>query len=183
MSKKVNKVKKLKSKNKSKLKKDNKEANKEVNKNIKSNDYELNLTDKSFLDFKKSKSISISTKLSDIKESKIGELYDTKIFYNKINNLCIKKVSNKGLPLTKKVSTNICSCLFDKNKNLSVSELEKKVLSKTETPGSQCVKILDKFLQKNKIKSESGRSSRYSRYSKSLKSAKFSKSARYSKHT
>ena len=77
-----------------------------------------------------------------------------------MNNLCIKKVSNKGLLLTKKASKNICDCLFDKNKNLSVSELEKKVLSKIETPGSECIKVLDKFLLKNKklkgIKSSKG---------------------------
>ena len=126
--------------------------------NLKNKDYELDLTDKSFLEFKKNKSISISTKLSSVKESKIGELYDTKVLYDWINKLCIKKMSNKkvnnkGILLTKKASTDICNCLFDKNKNLSVTELEKKVLSKTETPGSQCVKLLDKFMLNNKTKS------------------------------
>ena len=148
------KVKKVKKENKVKI------ANKEQNANkINTDDnYELDLTDKSFLDFKKSKSISITTKLSSIKESKIGELYDTKILYDGINKLCVKKVSNKGLSLTKKASKDICDCLFDKNKNLSVNELEKKVLSKIETPGSQCVKVLDTFLLKNKVKSKSSKS-------------------------
>ena len=119
--------------------------------------YELDLNDKSFLDFKKSKNISINTKLSSFKESKIGELYDTKVLYDRINKLCIKKVSSKGIQLTKKASAEICNCLFDKNKNLSVTELEKKVLSKTETPGSQCVQLLDKFMLRNKIKSKSSK--------------------------
>ena len=123
----------------------------------KEKEYELDLTDKSFLDFKKSKNISINTKLSSIKESTIGELYDTKILYDSINKLCLKKVSSKGLLLTKKVSKDICNCLFDKNKNLSVNELENKVLSKTETPGSQCIKVLDNFLLKNKVRSKSSK--------------------------
>ena len=110
MPKKVNKEKQLK-----------KEKNNNQNK-----EYELDLTDKSFLDFKKSKNISINTKLSSVKESKIGELYDTKILYDRINKLCVKKVSSKGINLTKKASADICNCLFDKNKNLSVTELEKK---------------------------------------------------------
>ena len=87
------------------------------NKVNKKYDFDLDLADQSFIDFKKSKSISITTKLSDIKESKIGELYDTKILHDKLNSLCIKKVSAKGLPITKKVSKDICECLFDKNKD------------------------------------------------------------------
>ena len=152
------------------LKKANK-INKANNAN-KDDNYELDLTDRSFLDFKKSKSISITTKLSSIKESKIGELYDTKILYDGINKLCVKKVSNKGLSLTKKASKDICDCLFDKNKNLSVNELEKNVLSKIETPGSQCVKVLDKFLLKNKVKSKSSKSKSSKSKSSKSKSSK-----------
>jgi len=135
-------------------------------------DFDLDLADQSFIDFKKSKSISITTKLSDIKESKIGELYDTKILHDKLNSLCIKKVSAKGLPITKKVSKDICECLFDKNKELSVSELENKVMKKTETPGSQCIQILDKALLKYKEKSKSKKSKSKKNKSKKNKSKK-----------
>ena len=133
----------------------------------KKNDFDLDLTDQSFIDFKKSKSISITTKLSDIKESKIGELYDTKILHDKLNSLCIKKVSAKGIPITKKVSKDICECLFDKNKELSVSELENKVLTKHETPGSQCIQILDKALLKYKTNSKTKRKTKSKTKSKS----------------
>ena len=160
--------------NKGKIANKRQSANKRQNANkINTDDnYELDLTDKSFLDFKKSKSISITTKLSSIKESKIGELYDTKILYDGINKLCVKKVSNKGLSLTKKASKDICDCLFDKNKNLSVNELEKKVLSKIETPGSQCVKVLDKFLLKNKVRSKTSRNKTSKSKSSKSKSSK-----------
>jgi len=135
-------------------------------------DFDLDLADQSFIDFKKSKSMSITTKLSDIKESKIGELYDTKVLHDKLNSLCIKKVSAKGLPITKKVSKDICECLFDKNKELSVSELENKVMKKTETPGSQCIQILDKALLKYKEKSKSKKSKSKKNKSKKNKSKK-----------
>ena len=143
-----------------------------VKKENKNDNYELDLSNKSFLDFKKSKSISITTKLSSIKESKIGEIYDTKILYDGINKLCVKKVSNKGLSLTKKASKDICNCLFHKNRNLSVNELEKKVLSKIETPGSQCIKVLDKFLLKNKVKSKSSKNKSFKNKSSKNKSSK-----------
>ena len=63
----------------------------------------INFSDKSLLDFKKSKNISISTNVSSIKESKIGDIYDTKILYDVINNLCVKRINNKEeIQLTKK---------------------------------------------------------------------------------
>ena len=124
----------------------------------------MNLSDKPSLDnFIKSKSISGTSNPSDIKKSSyIGEVYGVKDLHNKIQHMCITKVSNKkvkNLNLNKKIAKQICECLFDKNKDLSISDLENRVLNKKHTPGSECIKILDNYVDKNKRKSSSKRSS------------------------
>jgi hypothetical protein len=114
----------------------------------------LDITDNTFLDFKKSKSISVASKISDIKTSTIGELYDVKQIHDKMHKTCINKLSKKipsNLKSTKKVSKNLCECLFEKNKNLSISELENRVTKRLETPGSTCISILNKFMENKNI--------------------------------
>ena len=108
----------------------------------------LDTTDKSLLEFKKNKSFTIVSKISDYKNSKIGELYDEKPIRDNMYRLCQLKIqakSAKSSPINKTTSRQLCDCLFEKNKGLSVAELEEKVNSKLETPASQCITILDKF--------------------------------------
>ena len=75
----------------------------------------------STLDFKKNKAISSSSKSSDIKSTtSVGEFYHLIDTYDSINKNCINKVKSKivdGISLNKKVSKDICECLFEKNKN------------------------------------------------------------------
>ena len=74
------------------------------------------------VDFKKNKSISVISKISDLKSSKIGELYDVKPIHDNMHRLCMLKLqgkSSKETPIPKSISKNICECLFEKNKNLS----------------------------------------------------------------
>ena len=106
----------------------------------------LSLEDRSLLDFKQTKSFSVATSLSQYKsKSHIGELYDYKPLNDKINNLCINKITTKEPSLNKKNSKTICECLFNKNKDLSISDLESKVNQKKDIPSSHCITILDKF--------------------------------------
>ena len=65
----------------------------------------------------------------------------------KLQGKSVKALQSK-VPLSKNVSKDICTCLFEKNKLLSIAELEQKVASRTETPASSCISILDTYLQK-----------------------------------
>jgi hypothetical protein len=122
---------------------------------------ELSLEDKSLLDFKKSKSFSVATTLSEYKsKSHIGEIYDYKPLHDKINNICINKMISKELSLNKKNSKEICECLFDKNKNLSIIELESRIKQKKDTPSSNCITLLDKFTKKIKKSKKSSKSTK-----------------------
>jgi len=121
---------------------------------------DLDVTDKSLLDFKKNKSISVISKISDLKSSKIGELYDVKPIHDNMHRLCILKLhgkSSKEKPIPKSVSKNICECLFEKNKQLSIAELEHRVSKRHDTPASECINILDKYHEQNARKSSSSR--------------------------
>jgi hypothetical protein len=151
----------------------------------------LDMTDKSLLDFKKAKSISIASKISDIKSSKIGELYDVKPIHDNMHRLCLIKVQGKAskeTPIPKKISKEICECLFEKNKDLSIAELEKRVSTRLDTPASQCITILDNYLEKNanttskkssKHSTSSRTSSRKSKHKHSRKhSSKYSKKSK-----
>jgi len=149
---------------------------------------DLDITDKSLLDFKKTKSISVASKISDIKSSKIGELYDVKPIHDNMHKLCLLKLQGKtdksNIPIPKKINKDICECLFEKNKSLSIAELEKRVLNRYETPASECITILDKYIEKNNKSSKSSKSSKSpksSKLSKSPKSSKSSKSPKSSK--
>lgn len=151
------------------------------------NSVHLDLSDQSLLDFKQSKSISIATKSSDIKSSRLGELYSVKSIHDSIMRLCQNKVQAKaskhaGTSIPKSVSKDICNCLFEKNKGLTVTELEKKIEQHDETPASSCISILDKHLstahgkamkKKSKSTTTTTRNSRKSR--KIKKSSKSSK--------
>jgi hypothetical protein len=110
----------------------------------------------SLLDFKKNKSLTTLSKPSDIKSmTSVGEFYNLLEMHDNINKHCINKVKTKvvdGIQLNKKVSKDICNCLFEKNKNLSIEKLEEKTNKKINTPGSSCISILDKFIQEEKNK-------------------------------
>ena len=45
--------------------------------------------------------------------------------------------------ISKVLSDKVCNCLFEKNKDFSINELEAKVFKKLDTPGSDCIRILD----------------------------------------
>ena len=116
---------------------------------------DLDFTDKSLIEFRKNKSISATTTISDIKSSKIGELYDVKPIYDNIQRLCNLKLQGRSIkekkePLPKNVSKSICHCLFEKNSKLRIAELEKRIKNKEETPASSCISILDKHSRNHK---------------------------------
>ena len=49
--------------------------------------------------------------------------------------------------------------MFEKNNKLTVEQLENKIKQKLHTPGSECIKILDKFIKdKSKGKSKGKKS-------------------------
>ena len=111
----------------------------------------LDMTDKSLLDFKKAKSISVASRITDLKSSKISELYEVKPIHDNMQRLCLLKMqakSSKDIPIPKKVCKDICECLFEKNKELTIDELEKRINARIDTPASQCITILDNYLDK-----------------------------------
>ena len=125
-----------------------------LGKHSKSNVIELDLTDKSLIDFQKSKSISVATTEADIKSSKIGELYEVKPIHDNIQRICQLKLQGKiskesKMQLPKYVGKQLCECLFEKNKGLRIAELERLVKQRVDTPASSCVSILDKYNEHN----------------------------------
>jgi hypothetical protein len=143
-TKKINKIKKTMKTNKSKKSK----------KTIKSMSHDKNnfsLEDMSLLDYKKSKSFFSASSLSTYKsKTHIGEIYDYKPLHDKINNICIKNMIKKQPILNKKISKDLCECIFDKNKELSIIDLESRVKNKKHIPSIDCITIYDKFNKKNK---------------------------------
>jgi len=122
-------------------------------KSLKTNKQTLNLEDISLLDYKKTKEFSSITSLSNYKsKTHIGEIYDYKPLHDKINNICVKNIIKKKPSLNKKTSKDICECIFDKNKELSIVELENRIKNKKYTPSIECITIYDKFNKKNKNK-------------------------------
>ena len=113
---------------------------------------ETNLENLSLLDYKTKKSFSVATSLSNYKsKTYIGEIYDYKPLHDKINNMCINSLMAKKKNINKKISKNICECIFDKNKELSIIELDNKVKNKKYTPSTECIKIYDKFKLDNSM--------------------------------
>ena len=158
---------KIKSKSKIKNKKNKKHNLSSIKTNI--NKDSLSLEDVSLLDFKKSKSFSVATTLTQYKsKSHIGEIYDYKPLHDKINNLCINKLIVKEPSLDKKNSKQICECIFDKNKDLSITELENRIKQKKDIPSTNCITILDKLLKtsNNDVKNSETQQSKKSKKSK-----------------
>ena len=128
----------------------------------------------SLVDFKKSKSLTILSKPSDIKSiTSVGEFYNLLDIHDNINKYCINKVKGKvidGVHLNKIIGKHICDCLFEKNKDLTIEKLESNTNNKIHTPGSSCISILDKF-----IKEEKGKLHKLSKSSKSSKPTKSNK--------
>ena len=106
--------------------------------------------DSSLLDFKRNKYMSAVSSVSDAKSriSHIGELYDYPQFHDKMNIICKNKIMNKDKKLNKNISAKICECLFEKNKNLTIHDLETSVKNKTETPSTHCITIYDDYIKK-----------------------------------
>jgi len=124
----------------------------------------------SLADFKKSKSLTILSKPSDIKSiTSVGEFYNLLDIHDNINKNCINKIKNKvidGVQLNKKIGKTICDCLFEKNKDLSIEKLESDTNKKIHTPGSSCISILDKFVKEEKGKLHKSSNSRNSKNSR-----------------
>ena len=142
-------------------------------KQLKNNNYDdtpdLSIEEKSLLDLKKSKSFSVATTLSEYKsKSIIGEIYDYKLLHDKINNICINKIMKKEPKLNKKNSKEICECMFEKNKDLSINDLESRITKKIDIPSTHCITILDKVVNmKNRQHSNSNSKSNLKSKSKS----------------
>ena len=120
----------------------------------------------SLVDFKKSKSLTILSKPSDIKTiTSVGEFYNLLDIHDNINKNCINKVKDKsidGVQLNKNIAKTICTCLFEKNKDLTIEKLEIDTNNKIQTPGSSCISILDKFIKEENDKSSKSRKTRKS---------------------
>ena len=127
----------------------------------KSYEIDLDMTDKSLRNFQLSKSITVATTKSDITSSKIGELYEVKPIYENLQRLCQLKLSGKIAieyhkeEIPKHVPKQICKCLFEKNKGLQISELEKLVKNRMDTPASSCITILDHKSKKSRTSKKS----------------------------
>jgi len=140
---------------------------------IKSNINSVNLRSMTSLsDFTKNKSLSTLSNPTDIKSIiSVGDFYNLLDIHDNINKNCINKVKQKvvdGIQLNKKVSKDICNCLFEKNKNLTIEKLEEKTTNKLHTPGSSCISILDKFISENKLQ-QTKINSKHSKHSKHSK--------------
>ena len=134
------------------------DARKDINPDNEKFKINLDITDKSLIDFKKSKSISVATSISELKSSKIGEFYDVKPIHDNMHRLCQMKIQAKGhknnIDISKPVSKQLCDCLFEKNKALTIIELEKKIKQKEDTPASSCITIYDNYVNSNKKNSQ-----------------------------
>ena len=125
--------------------------------------------------------------LKTIKNKKIGELLNEKPeFLELSHHICRKQMIN----LPEKDAYKICDCLNEKNKDLTVQDLEEAVEKKEETPGSSCVLLYDKAARKSKgklakkLKSKSkSMSSIKSNSTRLIKSRKYRKSKNKTKST
>jgi hypothetical protein len=155
-----------------------KQNTKKIKKTRVNNTHNASAISESLLDFKSSKSLTSLSKPSDIKSTtSVGQFYNLIDIYDKINKYCIAKVKSKivdGIALTKKVSADICTCLFEKNKDMTIETLETKTNKQIHTPGSSCINILDKFIKNEKLKQINPKKSQKS--IKSIKSIKSKKS-------
>jgi len=105
--------------------------------------------DSSILDLISKKSFTgVSSKSSMKSESYIGEIYNYKPLQNKINAYCKTKILKQDPTITKSVQNKLCNCLFLKNKDLTVEELEEKIKNKLQTPSTHCIKIYDDYKHK-----------------------------------
>jgi len=117
---------------------------------------------KTLSDLQSQKSFSSLSSIKSIKsETTIGEIYNLSDEQDNINKLCINKLKNKkynNIQLDKTIAKKLCHCLFEKNTKLTVEQLENKIKQKLHTPGSECIKILDKFIKdKSKGKKSSNK--------------------------
>ena len=144
-------IKSLKSKKTKKSNKTKKTMKKQ--KSIPDDKKHSSLEDTSLMDYKKTKSLFSTSSLSTYKtKTHIGEIYDYKPLHDKINTICIKNMIKKQPTLNKKISKDMCECIFDKNKELSIIDLESRIKNKKYVPSIDCITIYDKFHKKNKTK-------------------------------
>ena len=150
------------------LKKTKKNKKTKQNKNNKQNKSKSNSLTKSqssiktLSDLQSQKSLSSLSSINSIKsETTIGEIYNLDDEHTNINKLCINKLKNKkynNIQLDKNIAKKLCHCVFEKNNKLTVEQLENKIKQKLHTPGSECIKILDKFIKdKSKGKKSSNK--------------------------
>jgi len=153
--------------NKSKKTKHSRQHKKTLNKNKKKKSQSNSLSKsqssiKTLSDLQSQKSFSSLSSIKSIKsETTIGEIYNLSDEQDNINKLCINKLKNKkynNIQLDKTIAKKLCHCLFEKNTKLTVEQLENKIKQKLHTPGSECIKILDKFIKdKSKGKKSSNK--------------------------
>jgi len=160
--------------------------------------FDFDFTDKSLSNFKNLHSLTLTTSTSsNLKTSKLGDIYDVKQIGDKMNKLCEDKLNSKSvndIQLNTHVSKKICKCLFEKNKHLTINDLEYRINNRHDTPASHCITILDKYAQKthkpcvqnlhnkqNNASIQSGKSSKSSKSSKSNQSIQSGKSGKSSK--
>ena len=114
----------------------------------------INFNDKTITDFTSKHSTTILPSSSNIKStSTIGNLYDIEQLRDKLQKQCIYKIQNKStdrINYNKTISATLCKCLFDKNKDIKINDLEHKVNTKQHTPASRCILLLDKYKKQNK---------------------------------
>ena len=155
--------------------------------------FDFDFTDKSLSNFKNLHSLTLTTSTSsNLKTSKLGDIYDVKQIGDKMNKLCEDKLHSKSvndIQLNTHVSKKICKCLFEKNKNLTINDLEYRINNRHDTPASHCITILDKYAQQthkpyvqnlhnkqNNASIQSGKSGKSSKSNQSIQSRKSSKS-------
>ena len=106
---------------------------------------------KTLSDLKSQKSLSTLSSVNSIKsDTTIGELYNLTDINENINKLCIHKLKNKkynNIQLDTTIAKKLCQCIFEKNSKFTIEQLENKIKQKLHTPGSECIKILDKFIK------------------------------------
>ena len=130
---------------------------------------------KTLTDLQSLKSISSLSSISSIKSDiTIGDIYNSIDKNEDINKLCINKIKNikyNNIQLDKTIAKNLCHCIFDKNYKLTIEQLENKIKQKLHTPGSECIKLLDKFIKDKLNKKKSASKKSASKKSASKKSA------------
>ena len=115
----------------------------------------------------------------NLKSQKIKDILAVPINKKQAKNECIKQLMNQKKNLTRSNADELCECLYSKNGELTVEELEKLTQNREETPGSFCIEKYDEITsghKSNKSSKKSHKSKKSSnKYHKSNKLQKMKK--------